>query len=269
MSRKGKALSEEHKANIKASYNEDLREVHRQIMLKKYADPKERILQSKRMKLAMSRAETKIRLSEGQKKRKHDETQWARMHEVRRGFKVTEETREKLSLVNKGNQYHLGHRNTPEAIEKMRNAKLGKRPSMETRLKMSKTGKRLWRQPSHKNKLVSASLKAMSIHPNKPETIVLGLLNELFPNDWEFVGDGKVVIEGKIPDFINTNGQKKIVEVFGTYWHGERARCYEETEEGRIALFKKYGYSTLIIWENELKDRDKVVDKIKEFAGVS
>jgi hypothetical protein len=65
--------------------------------------------------------------------------------------------------------------------------------------------------------------ESQQIHPNKPESIILSILEQLYPNEYRFVGDGKVVIAGKIPDFININGQKKIIELFGDYWHeGER-----------------------------------------------
>ena len=68
----------------------------------------------------------------------------------------------------------------------------------------------------------------------------------------------------KNPDFINKN-KDKIIEAFGSYWHTKKARVYEETEAGRIEYFKKYGFDTLIIWENELKNLDKVLEKIKNF----
>lgn len=66
-------------------------------------------------------------------------------------------------------------------------------------------------------------------------------------------------------DFINVNGHKQIIELFGDYWHGVKARCYEETEEGRIKLFNQYGFDTLIIWESELKNLEAVTNRIKRF----
>jgi len=55
-----------------------------------------------------------------------------------------EETRAKLSASSCGNTSHLGHKQSLEAIEKMRKSKLGKRASLETRGKMSEaqTGER-------------------------------------------------------------------------------------------------------------------------------
>lgn len=110
-------------------------------------------------------------------------------------------------------------------------------------------------------------MKAQNRKPNKPECIMLNLLNHLYPNEWRYVGDGQLVIEGRNPDFVNCNGKKLIIECFGNYWHSVRTRCFEETEEGRIALFKKYGYKTLVVWEREIKNTDTLVARIREFVG--
>lgn len=99
--------------------------------------------------------------------------------------------------------------------------------------------------------------------PNKKEQMIIDLINK---NNlpYKYVGDGKLIIGSKNPDFIYKN-KSKIIEIFGSYWHKDKARCYEETKEGRIEYFKKYNFDTLIIWEEELKDLDKTFDKIKNF----
>ena len=68
----------------------------------------------------------------------------------------------------------------------------------------------------------------------------------------------------KNPDFVDIKN-KKIIEVFGDYWHTKKARCYEETEKGRIEYFAKFGYNTLVIWEKELKDIEAVLIKVLKF----
>lgn len=118
----------------------------------------------------------------------------------------------------------------------------------------------------YKNRMVRSSRIALRVHPNKPEAVILNMLDIVAPNQWAFVGDGRLIISGKNPDFANLNGKKQIIECFGQYWHGKRARCYEETEEGRIALFKEYGYDTLVIWDNELRNPEQVMAKIKSFS---
>ena len=104
----------------KNSYTDELLEVRRQAMIKLYFDPKERELQSQRMKLALNNSETSTRMSEGQKNRVHPQSQYAKMLETRLGFQVTDETKEKLREKSIGNTSHLGHKHTLGTIEKMR-----------------------------------------------------------------------------------------------------------------------------------------------------
>lgn len=68
-----------------------------------------------------------------------------------------------------------------------------------------------------------------------------------------------MILDGKIPDIVNTNGKKKLIELFGEHWHSL------SDEEKRINCFKNLGWETLIIWEKELKDRNIVERKILEF----
>jgi hypothetical protein len=80
------------------------------------------------------------------------------------------------------------------------------------------------------------------------------------PSEFQYVGDGKVIIEGKCPDWINVNGKKQIIEFFGKRWHKP------EDEEIRSIYFAKYGYETLVVWESEIKDLDILKEKIRSFA---
>jgi hypothetical protein len=98
-----------------------------------------------------------------------------------------------------------------------------------------------------------------SIRPNKPEVIILNILNDLFPNEWKYTGDFSFMINGKNPDFTNINGQKKLIELFGDYYHKD------QNPEDRINIFKEFGWKTLVIWEHELKNINEVKLKIKEF----
>ncbi len=117
------------------------------------------------------------------------------------------------------------------------------------------------KNPGYMKKRISALIKK----PNNKEKILIELINKnKLP--YEYVGDGKLIIGSKNPDFINKK-EKKIIELFGNYWHTKRVRTYEETEEGRIKFFKKYNFDTLIIWEKELENINLVLEKIKTFDG--
>jgi len=59
-----------------------------------------------------------------------------------------------------------------------------------------------------------------------------------------------------------------MIEAFGVYWHKE----HEEAE--RKALFSRYGYKTLVIWERtsnnplrRLPFEDEVVKQVASFLG--
>lgn len=159
--------------------------------------------------------------------------------------------RKKLSIAHKGkilsvehrmrlSESHKGYKYTPEKLAKLR-AVLG---SPETRLRMSLAhiGKKI-PDEQRKKMMMNAQIK-----PNKSETKLGDLLNKLYPNEWKFVGDGQLIIGNKCPDFVNINGQKKIIELFGNYWHKG------EDPKDRIKVFKPFGYKTLVIWESELRD---------------
>ena len=118
-----------------------------------------------------------------------------------------------------------------------------------------KTMEEKWQDPEFQLKMI----EALNIHPNKPESFLLNLLNELYPGKWEYVGDFTFWVNGRNPDFINCNGQKKIIEIYGDYWHAG------QNPEDRKDIFREFGYETLIFWESELKDMDYVLFQLEEF----
>lgn len=99
--------------------------------------------------------------------------------------------------------------------------------------------------------------------PNKPEKMMETILNKYFPNKWKYVGDGSLKIGSYNPDFININGKKQLIEVFGDYWHKD-SNLTEKAE-----YYRKYGFETLIVWENELYNNpEEVLDTIRKFDAV-
>lgn len=112
------------------------------------------------------------------------------------------------------------------------------------------------------DKYIRKRLSAASCRPNKLEVQLGRLLQKLFPGEWKYVGGGQFVLGGKCPDFVNVNGQKKIVELFGDHWHKP------EEEQQRIDLFAQYGYQTLVVWEHELESSIGVLKgRLKEFGN--
>ncbi|KKM86368.1 hypothetical protein LCGC14_1279690 [marine sediment metagenome] len=113
---------------------------------------------------------------------------------------------------------------------------------------------------------IVASLKAgkYNIKPNKPEKLLNKILQILLPKEYKYVGNFKFWIDCYNPDFINCNGQKKVIELFGDYWHNRKDA--KKRDVLRLKAYKKYGYKTLIVWEHELKNLNKVKLRIKRFS---
>lgn len=165
-------------------------------------------------------------------------------------------TRIKIKNSTLGEKNHFyGKHHTEESKQKNREKHLGNHASDDTRRKM--------RLHWEDEKFAKRMIELFQIKPNGHELYLDFLLQNYFPDEWKFVGDGQVIINGLCPDFINVNGKKKIIELFGEHWHNGKTE--NRTEAGRKKIFNKHGYDLLVIWDYELKDESVVIEKIKEF----
>lgn len=130
--------------------------------------------------------------------------------------------------------------------------------------KQRKWGRERWQDPE----FIAKQIKSRGVKPNKPEKFLNRLLQKLFPNQWKYVGDFQKWIGSRCPDFISVSGQKKIIEHFGDFHHGEGRTgvSNEQHEQERIDYFAKYGYQTLIIWEPELENIELLTEKLLNFG---
>ncbi len=125
--------------------------------------------------------------------------------------------------------------------------------SIESRLKMSNTLKRLYRDnPDFVRKLRHRQI------PSYPENQLI-MFNELYDLKLKYVGNGTLMIGTKNPDFVDSSGTK-LIEIWGEHWHKG------QDPNDRISYFSNYGYSCLIIWASELKDTICVISKIQKFV---
>ncbi len=164
----------------------------------------------------------------------------------------SEETKNKIKNKLKGMK---GWERTEESRRNLSNAMKGQTRTKERRENIAKGMAMRWKDQDY----VRKQMQSRSVAQNKTEKYLGDLLDLLFPNEWKFVGDGQVIIAGKNPDFININGQKKIIELFGDYWH------QGEDPKDRIAIFTPYGYKTLVIWEHELSGGEDLISKLNCF----
>ena len=102
--------------------------------------------------------------------------------------------------------------------------------------------------------------------PNKPEKIIMNYIDEL-KLPYKYTGNFSFWINWKNPDFVNVKNEKKLMEFFGNYWHGKciTGRNRKQEENYYRKHYKKFGWKTLIIWEDELKKPEKVKEKLLEF----
>lgn len=155
------------------------------------------------------------------------------------GFKASIKTRKKLSKMKMGHPYYGG---------------LGK-------CKFDCKCRKHYRNISEEEAKEKIR-KALSIpgnRPNKYETILNSFLQENFPGEWKYVGNGEVIINRKNPDFININGKKAIIELWGDFFHRG------QNPKDREKIFKEYGYKTLVIWASEImKKPELLIPKIEK-----
>lgn len=166
---------------------------------------------------------------------------------------------------------YLGKHHTKETIKKIRIANLGKKKSEETRRKLSirNMGQQnpMWgKHRKFSDAHLRNILKGLLRRPTKLEQKFMRIIekNRLL---FKYVGDGKIIINGKCPDFIDCDGSKRVVEVFGRVWHDPKMSFkeipYHQTEQGTIEHYSKYGFKCTVLWDNEFGNEELVLAKLR------
>lgn len=119
---------------------------------------------------------------------------------------------------------------------------------------MSEKAKERWKDSEFAKKVFGT--RGLSKEENK----LFAVLQENWPNYWHYVGNGKLRIGGKYPDFINKE-HKKIIELWGDYYHKG------QNPQDRIDLFKQHDYSCIVIWASELKDKINIINKVSKYVS--
>jgi len=148
---------------------------------------------------------------------------------------------------------------------------------------ISKTQKKLWEDPIYRDSQIKAIMSGSNKKPNECEKLLFKIVDSLFPGSWLLNTKGEHIRPaGKCPDIVNIK-EKKCIEHRGDYWHANPEFCkrtgtkfvsgisvedIRQRDKKRIDLIEKKGWKILIIWEHELKDMEKLKDKILEFCRV-
>ena len=147
----------------------------------------------------------------------------------------------------------------------------------------SKSAKKRWQNPEYRQHQIEAQTRSWlnlevvakrvgnaNKHPNKPEQKLIDILGEYLP-EFKYNGDFSLGISlgGLIPDFVNVNGKKELIELFGDYYHSPEVtnNDWRRSELGKIMIYNSLGWECLVIWEHELKNMTdgEIAAKAKSF----
>lgn len=233
--------------------------------------------------------------------------QRAKLSAALTGRTLTAEHCLKMSVARKGRSINSGHTWTSEQKENIRRKLQGHTVTLEAREKMRQGTKARMSDPAHREQ-ISQKLKGRTLtsehkekigrrsraawadgriggadwlkkvltgmrqRPTKPEGELTAILNQHFLGHFVYNGDFSqgVMLNHLVPDFINTNGQKQVIEVFGRMFHDPEKAWkpirYKATAEGRIRAYETVGYHCLILWEEEFADPSAVLLKLRNFV---
>jgi len=155
-----------------------------------------------------------------------------------------------------------GQTKSEEAKENMRKARrLYFQENPEAGRQHGERMKEVWTRPEY----IQAVITASNRRPNKEEMVLGAIIEEIYPGEFAYNGDYSlgVVLNRYIPDFVNVNGKKQVIEFFGAYWHQKEGRGEQET----VDKYKQLGWDCLVIWDYELANVSVLKDKLKAFAG--
>lgn len=209
--------------------------------------------------------ETKQKMSKHWNYEKHF-TQEIRekLSEAGKGRFLSEKTRGKIAETHKGKKHTEA---TKKQISEKKKKYYQERPDVKEEIRKTITKK--WKDPEY----IQMMITARNTKPNKSEQYLNTIIQKHFPKEYVFNGDfsAGITLGGLIPDWVNCNGKKKVIELFGEPFHDEKKAIrkinWKGTEFGRKAVFSQLGFDTLIIWWEYLRRNsdEEVVALLKEF----
>lgn len=148
--------------------------------------------------------------------------------------------------------------------------RLGKKASEKTKKAMSAARKKLWKDGTleYRKKITDTLMRGIATQRSgeytKPEMMVAEELDKMgIDFDHNAPLYGKFFVDFLLPD-------KTVIEVFGDYWHGNRAvfasltgtqEKQQAKDRARVAYLTKCGHRVIVIWEKELKDDKGIVER--------
>jgi len=87
------------------------------------------------------------------------------------------------------------------------------------------------------------------------ESRIIQLISD-FKLPYKFVGNGKIWIGNRNPDFININGEKKVIEVYGRFQKARNYGSSKNYEKNRVKHYKKYGFEAIFLSDKEILNKN-------------
>lgn len=174
---------------------------------------------------------------------KREETKycsWKCTGKAKRGTKLSEEWKRKIGEGMKG------HKNAHGKRWKL---------SEETRKKQSESNRRRWMDKKYREKMIDILFKNLRLRPTSIEQQMIKIIKK-HNLPYKYVGDGNFWIGRKNPDFVNINGEKKLIEVGSHYYHPK----VKDYEDQRRKHFERYGWkSYFFITAEKLLNEGKIL----------
>ena len=148
---------------------------------------------------------------------------------------------------------------------KLRNFILTEKGKQTLQKVWSNNGKKTWFRKSKKEKIQwnRKMRSSQFLRPNKPESILKNIFKQ-HKLQYKYTGAGDFWIDKINPDFVNCNGKKIIIEVFGNYWHNlDKIKIKDQK---KLKILKKYGWNRVVLWEKEIYNlpAKKILNRIKK-----
>lgn len=153
-----------------------------------------------------------------------------------KGLPMSEKSKHKLSEVNKGSVWNAGKK-------KEYNSSL---------MKASIKQQDLWKDRAYAKRILHR--RPMSFPEQKFEHFCI---DEGLP--FRFVGNGVLVIDGKNPDFVGTEDQTLLIEIWGERWH------LGQDPNDRIRFFSDRGYKCIVVYAKELSEHYRLLERVNSF----
>lgn len=167
---------------------------------------------------------------------------------------LTDELRKIYSTAKKGYK-------TPEEVkEKIRQKSLKMWQSGKYRKlikkKFKESAQKRWANKEYKEKMIEVMLAGLIKRPTSLEKQMINIITK-YNLPYKYVGNGSFLIGYKNPDFININGEKKLIEVGNIFHHQGN---YVQKREKH---FTNYGWKSYIFIGDTLNEQ-VIVNTLKE-----